>query len=106
MSDVAVAFARDQVEAEVVASALRVERLHPRIALDTPLTGGGLISSTGRRVVYVPEDEAAKAREILDETEPEEPQDNPVLRLVIIVAIITGLLLATPFVSGICAGPS
>jgi hypothetical protein len=106
MSDVAVAFTRDHVEAEVVAGALRVERLHPRIALDTPLGGGGLVSSTGRRVVYVPGEEAARAREILGVPDAMEREDNPLVRLVIIVAVITGLLLATPFVAGICAGPT
>jgi hypothetical protein len=31
--------------------------------------------------------------------------DNPVLRLVVIVALIAGLLLATPFVAQVCAAP-
>ena len=45
-----------------------------------------------------------KAREVLEEPRLEEPADNPVLRLVIIVALITGLLLATPFVAQTCSG--
>jgi hypothetical protein len=61
--------------------------------------------SVGRFAILVPEREAARARDILDEPIHEEPEDNPVLRLVIIVAIITGLLLATPFVAQVCSGP-
>jgi len=35
----------------------------------------------------------------------EEPNDNPILRLVVVVAVITGLLLATPFVAQACYAP-
>ena len=101
MKEVAVHFARDHMDAEVAVSALRAARLHPRIALDNTL-GGGLTSSTGRRVVFVPAEEEGRARDVLDEQPLEEPEDNPVLRLVIIVALITGLLLATPFVAQAC----
>jgi hypothetical protein len=101
MKEVAVHFARDHMDAEVAVSALRAARLHPRIALDNTL-GGGLTSSTGRRVVLVPAEEEERARDVLDEQPLEEPEDNPVLRLVIIVALITGLLLATPFVAQAC----
>jgi hypothetical protein len=101
MKEVAVHFARDHMDAEVAVSALRAARLHPRIALDNTL-GGGLTSSTGRRVVFVPAEEEERARDVLDEQPLEEPEDNPVLRLVIIVALITGLLLATPFVAQAC----
>jgi hypothetical protein len=101
MKEVAVHFARDHMDAEVAVSALRAARLHPRIALDNTL-GGGLTSSTGRRVVFVPAEEEDRARDVLDEQPLEEPEDNPVLRLVIIVALITGLLLATPFVAQAC----
>ena len=41
----------------------------------------------------------------LEEPVREEPEDNPVLRLVVIVAVIAGLLLATPFVAQVCYGP-
>ena len=96
-------FARDHMDAEVAVSALRAARLHPRIALDNTL-GGGLTSSTGRRVIFVPAEEEERARDVLDERPPQEPEDNPVLRMVIIVALITGLLLATPFVAQACYG--
>jgi len=103
MSEVAVHFARDHMDAEVAVSALRAARLHPRIALDTTL-GGGLTSNTGRRVIFVPAEEEGRARDVLDEQPLEEPEDNPVLRMIVIVAIITGLLLATPFVAQACYG--
>jgi hypothetical protein len=104
MNEVAVHFARDHMEAEVALSALRAARLHPRIALDNPL-GGTLISNTGRRVIYVPVAEEERAREVLEEPGLAEPEDNPLLRLVVIVAIIAGLLLATPFVAQVCYAP-
>lgn len=97
-------FARDHLDAEIAVSALRAARLHPRTALDNTM-GGGLTTNTGRRVIYVPAAEEAQAREVLDEPALEEPEDNPVLRLVVIVALITGLLLATPFVAEVCYGP-
>ena len=103
MNEVAVYFARDHMDAEVAVSALRAARLHPRIALDTTL-GGGLTSNTGRRVVFVPAEEERQAREVLDEQPLEEPEDNPVLRMIVIVALIVGLLLATPFVAQACSG--
>ena len=105
MNEVAVHFARDHMDAEVAVSALRAARLHPRIALDTTL-GGGLTSNTGRRVIYVPAEEEKRAREVLDEPPAEEPEDNPVLRLAVIVAIIVGLLLTTPFVAQVCSAPA
>ena len=107
MNEVAVHFARDRVDAEVAASALRAERLHPRIAPDITSSrfGAGGVTTAGRWLVYVPELEEQQAREILDEPVREEPEDNPVLRLVIIVALIVGLLLATPFVAQACYGP-
>ena len=104
MKEVAVHFARDHMDAEVAVSALRAARLHPRVALDTAL-GGGLTSNTGRRVIFVPAAEEERAREVLEEPPLEEPEDNPVLRMVIIVALIVGLLLATPFVAQVCSGP-
>jgi hypothetical protein len=103
MKEVAVHFARDHMDAEVAVSALRAARLHPRIALDNTL-GGGLTSSTGRRVIFVPAEEEERARDVLDEGPLEEAEDNPVLRMVVIVALITGLLLATPFVAQACYG--
>jgi hypothetical protein len=104
MKEVAVHFARDHMDAEVAVSALRAARLHPRIALDNTL-GGSLTSNTGRRVIFVPASEEERAREVLEEPRLEEPEDNPVLRMVVIVAVISGLLLATPFVAQICSGP-
>ena len=104
MSEVAVHFARDHMDAEVAVSALRAARLHPRIALDTTMDGS-LASNTGRRVIFVPAQEEERAREVLDEQPLEEPEDNPVLRLAVIVALIVGLLLATPFVAQVCYGP-
>jgi hypothetical protein len=104
VNEVAVHFAPNRVDAEVAASALRAERLHPRIAPDQ--TGlrfpGGSPTSGGRWLVYVPDHEEGQAREILDEPVPDEPQDNPILRMVVIAALITGLLLATPFVAEVC----
>jgi len=104
MKEVAVHFARDHMDAEVAVSALRAARLHPRIALDNTM-GGGLTSNTGRRVIFVPASEEDRAREVLEEAPLEEPEDNPVLRMVVIVAVIVGLLLATPFVAQVCSGP-
>jgi hypothetical protein len=106
MNEVAVHFAPNQIDAEVTVSALRAHHLHPRVARDDAMLGvaGGL--SVGRFVVLVPESEAARARAVLDEPVREEPEDNPVLRLAVIVAIVVGLLLATPFVSQVCYGPS
>ena len=104
MKEVAVHFARDRMDAEVAVSALRAARLHPRVALDNTM-GGTLTSNTGRRVIFVPASEEERAREVLEEPRLEEPEDNPVLRLVIIVAVIVGLLLATPFVAQACYGP-
>ena len=107
MNDVAVHFARDGVDAEVAASALRAAKLHPRIARDdaNPWVGSGG-ANIGRHVVYVPEVEEREAREVLAEPSVDEPEDNPVLRLVVIVALIVGLLLATPFVAQACYGPA
>ena len=106
MKEVAVHFSPNQVDAEVAASTLRAYDLHPRVARDDAMLGvaGGL--SAGRHVVLVPEREAARARVILDEPIAPERADNPVVRLVIIVAVITGLLLATPFVAQVCSGPA
>ena len=105
MKEVGVHFAANQMDAEVASSALRAAGLHPRIALDATLgLAAGLTSSTGRRVIYVPAEEEKAARDVLQEPALEEPEDNPLLRMVVIVAIITGLLLATPFVAQVCSG--
>lgn len=105
MNEVAVHFSPNHVEAEVAVSTLRAHDLHPRLIRDDAMLGvaGGM--SVGRFAVLVPEGEAARARAVLREPVREEPEDNPVLRLVIIVAIITGLLLATAFVGQVCIGP-
>jgi len=106
VNEVAVHFAVNHMEAEVASSALRAAGLHPRIALDTTLgLAAGLTSNTGRRVIYVPTEEEKEARDVLQEPAIDEPEDNPVLRMVVIVAIITGLLLATPFVAQVCSAP-
>ena len=106
MKEVAVHFAVNHMDAEVAASALRAAGLHPRIVLDSSIGGlTGITTSVGRRVVFVPAEERRRAQEILEEPVREEPEDNPVLRLVIIVALIVGLLLATPFVAQVCSGP-
>lgn len=105
MNEVAVHFAPNHVDAELAVSALRAYNLHPRMVRDDPMlsTAGGL--SGGRFVVFVPEREAARARAVLREPIQKEREDNPVLRLVVIVAVIAGLLLTTPFVAGVCVGP-
>jgi hypothetical protein len=103
MNDVAVHFAPNGTDAEVAASALRAAGLHPRIALDTTFgLAAGLTSNSGRRVIFVPATEEEEAREVLHEPRLKEPEDNPILRLVVIVALIAGLLLATPFVAQAC----
>jgi hypothetical protein len=105
LKEVAVHFALNHMDAEVASSALRAAGLHPRIALDTTLgLGAGITSNTGRRVIYVPAAEERQARVVLEEPRLEEPEDNPVLRMITIVAIIVGLLLATPFVAQVCYG--
>ena len=106
MSEVAVHFAPKRMDAEVAASALRAEHLHPRIAPD-PASGilaRGAATSAGRWLVYVPEHEEAQSREILDEPAMVEREDNPILRMVTIVVLISALLLATPFVAQACYG--
>ena len=106
MSEVVVHFAIDQMDAEVAAAALRAERLHPRIAPDITASRFGAqgVTTAGRWLVYVPEREERAARDILDEPASEQPEDNPVLRLVVIIGLITALLLATPFVAQACYG--
>jgi len=106
VSEVAVHFAPKRIDAEVAASALRAEHLHPRIAPD-PASGilaRGAATSAGRWLVYVPEHEEAQSREILDEPAMVEREDNPILRMVTIVVLISALLLATPFVAQACYG--
>jgi hypothetical protein len=103
VNEVAVHFAANGTDADVAASALRAAGLHPRIALDTTFgLAAGLTSNSGRRVIFVPATEEGEAREVLQEPRLEEPEDNPVLRMVVIVALIVGLLLATPFVAQAC----
>ena len=99
-------FAPKRIDAEVAASALRAEHLHPRIAPD-PASGilaRGAATSAGRWLVYVPEHEEAQSREILDEPAMVEREDNPILRMVTIVVLISALLLVTPFVAQACYG--
>ncbi len=64
----------------------------------------GAATSAGRWLVYVPEHEEAQSREILDEPAMVEREDNPILRMVTIVVLISALLLATPFVAQACYG--
>ena len=106
MNEVAVHFAANQVDAEVAASALRAEHLRPRVARDDAMLGVAGALSVGRFVVLVPEDEATRARAVLHESAGEQPHDNPVVRLIVVVALITALLLATPFVARACFGAS
>ena len=106
MSEVAVHFAPNRMDAEVAAAALRAEHLHPRIAPD-PASGmlaAGGTASAGRWLVYVPEHEEAQSREVLDEPVMEEREESPILRMVTIVVLISTLLLATPFIAQACYG--
>jgi hypothetical protein len=105
VNEAAVHFAPNQLDAELAASALRGDSLHPRVVRDDAMLGIFGVSSVGRFAVLVPEGEAARARAILREPVREEPEDNSILRLVIVVAVIAGLLLATPFVAQACYGP-
>jgi len=105
MNEVAVHFAPNQMEAEVAASALRADDLHPRVARDDAMLGVAGSLSVGRFVIFVPSGEAVRARAVLSEPVHPEHEDNPILRLVVIVALITGLLLATPFVAQACSPP-
>ena len=105
MNEVAIHFAPNQMEAEVAASALRAYDLHPRVARDDAMLGVAGSLSVGRFVIFVPSREAARARAVLSEPEHPEHEDNPILRLVVIVALIGGLLLATPFVAQACSAP-
>jgi hypothetical protein len=105
VNEVAVHFSANGTDADVAASALRAAGLHPRIALDTTFgLAAGLTSNSGRRVIFVPATEEGEAREVLQEPRLEEPEDNPVFRMVVIVALVVGLLLATPFVAQACSG--
>lgn len=67
-------FARNELEAETAAGALRANRLHPRVARDDSdaMLGvaGGI--SVGRFAVMVPDGEAGLAREILGPPEGKE----------------------------------
>jgi hypothetical protein len=105
VNEVAVHFSSNQVDAEIAASTLRAYNLHPRVIRDDAMLGvtGGM--SVGRFAILVPEGEAAQARAVLHEPVHEEREDNPIRRMVIIVAIIVGLLLTTPFVAQVCSGP-
>ena len=104
MNEVAVHFAPNQIDAEVAASALRAAHLRPRVARDDAMLGIAGRMSVGRFVVFVPEEQAARARDVLGEPLREEPNDNPILRMVTIVVLISALLLATPFVAQACYG--
>jgi hypothetical protein len=106
MREVTVHFSRDEVEAEVAASALRAAGLHPRIARDDAggAWGGSGSVSLGRRIVLVPEREAKRARLALGIPKLEEPRDQPLLRLVLIVLFIAGTTLGAALLAGSCAG--
>ena len=96
----------NDMDAQVAASALRAAGLHPRIVLDNSFGGvTGMTTSVGRRVVYVPVEERRRAQEVLEEPVREDAEDNPVLRMIVIVLIIVGLLFATPFVAQACYAP-
>jgi hypothetical protein len=94
------------MDAQVAAAALRAAGLHPRIVLDSSIGAvTGITTNLGRRVVYVPAEERGRAQDILEEPVREEGEDNPVLRMIVIVALIVGLLFATPFVAQACYAP-
>jgi len=100
MNEVAVHFSRDEVDAQLAASALRAGGLHPRLIRDDALMGvaGGL--SVGRFAVLVPEGEARPAREILREPEREPPSEKVLLRAAIIAGGLLALLLAAALLVG------
>ena len=105
MSDVAVMYPRDHMEAETAAAALRAAGLHPRIALDTPLgLGGGLTTSSGRRIIFVPTQEAPRATTILGEPRVDEGEDQPLVRFALIVGFIVAMLLLAPVAARACYG--
>jgi hypothetical protein len=67
VSEITVHFARNEIDAQVAAGALRANRLHPRVIrdpLDDSIAIRGRLQA-GRCVVVVPEEEAPAAREIL-----------------------------------------
>ena len=67
MSEIVVAWAANEIEAETAAGALRANRLHPRVATDpaSPHLAYAGALARGPAIVLVPELEADAAREIL-----------------------------------------
>ena len=67
MNETPVLFARNEIEAETAAGALRANRLHPRVVrddMDAMLGIAGRLS-VGHFAVLVPEGEARAARAVL-----------------------------------------
>jgi len=104
VSDVPVHYARDEVSADVAASALRAAGLHPRVAFDETGLSVGIagVGSLGRRTIFVPERELARARRVLGEPVSAEREDQPLLRFVIIAGLVTGLTFFTAFLASRC----
>jgi len=97
VTEVAVHFSRDEIDAQVAASALRADGLHPRLVRDDAMLGVAGTLSIGRFAVLVPADEARRAREVLQEPEREQPEEN---RAAIIAGGLLALLLAAALLTG------
>ena len=98
--EVAVQFSRSEVDAQVAASALSADGLHPRLVRDDAMLGVAGALSIGRFAVLVPADEAWRAREVLQEPEREPPEENVILRAAIIAGGLLALLLAAALLAG------
>ena len=98
--EVAVQFSRSEVDAQVAASALRADGLHPRLVRDDAMLGVAGALAIGRFAVLVPADEAWRAREVLQEPEREPPEENVILRAAIIAGGLLALLLAAALLAG------
>jgi hypothetical protein len=101
---VAVHYATDEISADVAASALRAAGLHPRVAFDDTALSVGIagVSSLGRRVVFVPEREVARARRVLGEPARAEREDQPLPRFLIIAGMVAALTFFAAFLAGSC----
>lgn len=104
MSDVPVYYARNELDAQAAAAALRANGLRPRVARDDAdaMLGAAGGISVGRWIVFVPEGQAGKAREVLQTPEVREPPDQPALRLFLIAGTITALLFGAGLVARSC----
>ena len=100
MNEVAVHFSREEVDAQLAASALRAGGLHPRLIRDDALMGIAGGPSVGRFAVLVPQSEARPAREILREPEREPRSEKVLLQAAIIAGGLLALLLAAALLVG------